>query len=106
MGFDWPEASQVLDKIEEEIAELREAMAENNQANIQDELGDLMFAMTNLARHVNVKSEMAVRSTNQKFVNRFQYIEQVLHGKGIALEDASLEEMEALWQKAKQALKA
>ena len=106
VGFDWPEASQVLDKIEEEIAELREAMAENNQANIQDELGDLMFAMTNLARHVNVKSEMAVRSTNQKFVNRFQYIEQVLHGKGIALEDASLEEMEALWQKAKQALKA
>lgn len=106
VGFDWPEATQVLDKIEEEIGELREAMAENNQANIQDELGDLMFAMTNLARHVNVKSEMAVRSTNQKFVDRFQYIEQVLHEKGVALEDASLEEMEALWQKAKQALKA
>jgi len=106
VGFDWPEATPVLDKIEEEIGELREAMAENNQANIQDELGDLMFAMTNLARHVNVKSEMAVRSTNQKFVDRFQYIEQVLHEKGVALEDASLEEMEALWQKAKQALKA
>lgn len=106
VGFDWPEASQVLDKIEEEIAELREAMAENNQANIQDELGDLMFAMTNLARHVNVKSEMAVRSTNTKFTNRFQYIEKVLQEKGIALEDASLDEMEALWQKAKQALKA
>lgn len=106
VGFDWPEASQVLDKIEEEIAELREAMAENNQANIQDELGDLMFAMTNLARHVNVKSEMAVRSTNEKFVNRFQYIERVLQGKGVTLEQASLEEMEALWQQAKQALKA
>jgi ATP diphosphatase len=106
VGFDWPEASQVLDKIEEEIAELREAMAENHQANIQDELGDLMFAMTNLARHVNVKSEMAVRSTNEKFVNRFQYIERVLQGKGITLEQASLEEMEALWQQAKQALKA
>lgn len=106
VGFDWPEASQVLDKIEEEIAELREAMAENNQANIQDELGDLMFAMTNLARHVNVKSEMAVRSTNDKFVNRFQYIERVLQDKGVALEEASLDEMEALWQQAKQALKA
>jgi ATP diphosphatase len=106
VGFDWPEASQVLDKIEEEITELREAMAENNQANIQDELGDLMFAMTNLARHVNVKSEMAVRSTNEKFVNRFQYIERVLQGKGVTLEQASLEEMEAIWQQAKQALKA
>lgn len=103
VGFDWPEASQVLDKIEEEIAELRVAMANDDQAEIQDELGDLMFAMTNLARHVNVKSEMAIRSTNQKFVKRFQFIESRLSEQSKSLEDATLEEMEALWQLAKSA---
>ena len=101
VGFDWPEPEQVLDKIEEEIAELREAMAQGEHHRIEDELGDLMFAMVNLARHVGVKPELAVRSTNAKFERRFQYIESHLQLQERAIEDATLEEMEALWQTAK-----
>jgi len=102
VGFDWPETEQVLDKIEEEIAELREALAEGNQVNIQDEMGDVLFAMTNLARHINVKSEIALRGTNEKFIRRFSFIETSLKAEGRSLESASLDEMEALWQAAKQ----
>ncbi len=101
VGFDWPEANQVLDKIEEEIGELREAMLENDHAHIQDELGDVMFAMVNLARHVNVKPEMAIRSTNEKFERRFKYVESRLKEQEIALHDANLEQMELLWLAAK-----
>lgn len=101
VGFDWPETEQVLDKIEEEIAELREALAEGNQVNIQDEMGDVLFAMTNLARHINVKSEIALRGTNEKFIRRFSFIEKSLKQEGRNLEAASLDEMEALWQLAK-----
>jgi len=102
VGFDWPETEQVLDKIEEEIAELREALAEGKQEAIQDEMGDLFFAMTNLSRHINVKSEIALRGTNEKFTRRFSHIENTLEQQGKTLKDASLEEMEALWQAAKQ----
>jgi len=102
VGFDWPEPDQVLDKIEEEIGELREAMATGEPRAIEDELGDLFFAMVNLARHVKVKPEMALRSTNNKFERRFKYIESCLALQDKALSDASLEEMEALWQQAKQ----
>ncbi len=101
VGFDWPEAVQVLDKIEEEIAELREAMLENDQHHIQDELGDVLFAVTNLARHVNVKPEMAIRSTNEKFERRFKFVENSLMDQGLELENASLEQMEKLWLEAK-----
>jgi ATP diphosphatase len=101
VGFDWPETEQVLDKIEEEIAELREALAEGNQVNIQDEMGDVLFAMSNLARHINVKSEIALRGTNEKFIRRFSFIEKSLKQEGRNLEAASLDEMEALWQLAK-----
>lgn len=101
VGFDWPETEQVLDKIEEEIAELREALAEGKQEAIQDEMGDLFFAMTNLSRHINVKSEIALRGTNEKFIRRFSHIENTLERQGKTLKDASLEEMEALWQAAK-----
>ena len=102
VGFDWPEASQVLDKIEEEIAELREAMQAGNPTNIEDELGDVMFAMVNLARHVKVKPEMAIRSTNIKFERRFNYVEQTLLEQGSSLQQADLDTMEALWVAAKQ----
>jgi len=101
VGFDWLEPDQVLDKIEEEIGELREAMAQGEHHRIEDELGDVMFAMVNLARHVNVKPELAVRSTNTKFERRFQFIESHLQLQGRSIEQASLEEMEALWQQAK-----
>ncbi len=101
VGFDWPETEQVLDKIEEEIAELREALAEGDQAHIQDEMGDVLFAMTNLARHINVNSEIALRGTNEKFIRRFSFIETSLKQNGRNLEGASLDEMEELWQLAK-----
>ncbi len=101
VGFDWPKATQVLDKIEEEIHELREAMLENDQAHIQDELGDVFFAMVNLARHVKVKPEMALRSTNAKFERRFKFLERELANQGIALENADLQQMENLWLEAK-----
>jgi ATP diphosphatase len=102
VGFDWPETLQVIDKIEEEIAELREALIEGNQAHIEDEMGDVLFAMTNLARHINVKSEIALRGTNEKFIRRFSFIETSLLKENRTLEQASLDEMEALWQVAKE----
>jgi len=102
VGFDWPETDQVLDKIEEEIQELREALREGSIENVQDELGDVFFAMTNLSRHLGIKSEQALRGTNQKFERRFNYIQTSLQENNQTLQDATLDEMEALWQKAKQ----
>lgn len=101
-GFDWNDPMPVIDKIEEEIGELREAIASGRQSHIQDELGDVFFALANLSRHLNVKSEVALRGTNNKFTRRFQFVESELAKQGIALDDADLEQMDALWDKAKQ----
>jgi ATP diphosphatase len=102
VGFDWPNAAPVLAKIEEELAEVRAEMtAAAPRARLTDELGDLLFAVVNLARHLEVDAETALRQTNQKFERRFRAIEQALGTAGRKLEDASLDEMEALWQRAK-----
>lgn len=101
VGFDWSEASPILDKIEEEIGELREALAENRPGKVKDELGDLIFALVNIGRHVGAEPEQALRGTNKKFRNRFSYIEASLEASGETLEAASLERMEELWQAAK-----
>lgn len=101
VGFDWSEASPILDKIEEEIGELREALAENRPGKVKDELGDLIFALVNIGRHVGAEPEQALRGTNTKFRNRFSYIETSLEASGETLEAASLERMEELWQAAK-----
>lgn len=101
VGFDWSEAEPILDKIEEEIAELREALREGQSAKIKDELGDLIFAVVNIGRHVKADPEQALRGTNSKFRNRFRYIETELKKLGKAPAEASLEEMEAFWQAAK-----
>lgn len=101
VGFDWSEAAPILDKIEEEIGELREALAENRPDKVKDELGDLIFALVNIGRHVGAEPEQALRGTNTKFRNRFSYIETSLQASGETLEDASLERMEELWQAAK-----
>jgi nucleoside triphosphate diphosphatase len=104
VGFDWPEAAQVLDKIDEEIAELRtELQAQANQDRLSDEVGDLLFAMVNLARHLEVDGETALRQANAKFERRFGVIEEALRARGRRVDDASLDEMEALWQQAKAA---
>ncbi|HEV2504040.1 MAG TPA: nucleoside triphosphate pyrophosphohydrolase [Mesorhizobium sp.] len=101
VGFDWSEAEPILDKIEEEIAELREALDKGDTASIRDEFGDMLFAVVNLGRHLKVDSEAALSGTNDKFRKRFHYVEQALDTSGSSLEKASLDEMEALWQQAK-----
>lgn len=101
VGFDWSEAAPILDKIEEEIGELREALAGNQPEKVKDELGDLIFALVNIGRHVGAEPEQALRGTNTKFRNRFSYIETSLQASGETLEAASLERMEELWQAAK-----
>ncbi len=101
VGFDWSEAAPILDKIEEEIGELRAAMAAGDNAAIKDEFGDFLFAMVNLGRHLTVDAEAALAGTNHKFRDRFHKVEKALLERGDTLEDASLEEMEALWQQAK-----
>ena len=101
VGFDWNDARLVLDKIKEEIAECEEAIAEGDQAHVREEIGDLLFAVANLARHVDADAEDALRGTNAKFEKRFAYIETTLAQRGVALKDATLEDMDALWNEAK-----
>ena len=99
VGFDWPNAQQVIDKITEEANELVEARDNGEpQSRIHEEMGDLLFAVTNLARKMGVDPEHALRDTNAKFTRRFNYIEDESQ---VNLSDMSLDEMEALWQKAK-----
>lgn len=101
VGFDWKEAAPILDKIEEEIAELRQAMAEGDEAATADEFGDVLFALVNFGRHVDVDAETALQGTNAKFRRRFHFIERELASSGRRLGEATLDEMEALWQRAK-----
>jgi ATP diphosphatase len=101
VGFDWQEAGRVLDKVEEEIGELRAAIGAESREAMADEIGDLLFALVNLARHCGVDAETALRGTNEKFRSRFRRIEQGLARAGKPLNEASLEEMEELWQEAK-----
>ncbi len=101
-GFDWPEVEPVLAKLDEEIAELRAELAAGRKpARVSDELGDLLFAAVNLARHLGVDPEDALRATNRKFERRFRAIEQALAASGRRAEEAPLDELEALWQQAK-----
>lgn len=101
VGFDWSDPAPILDKIEEEIAELREALAEGRPEKVSDELGDLIFALVNIGRHVKADPENALRGTNTKFRRRFNHIETSLSDNGETLQAASLERMEDLWQAAK-----
>lgn len=106
VGFDWPEAAQVLDKIEEEVAELRQEMEKSPAPleKIGDELGDLLFALVNLSRWLKVDPEDALRGANAKFVKRFRFIEKELAARGKTPAETALDEMEALWVKAKDQL--
>ncbi|ANK85635.1 MULTISPECIES: nucleoside triphosphate pyrophosphohydrolase [unclassified Rhizobium] len=101
VGFDWSAPEPILDKIEEEIGELRVALREGDRAKVSDELGDLIFAVVNIGRHVKADPEDALRGTNTKFRRRFKHIENVLEAEGETLEAASLERMEEIWQAAK-----
>lgn len=103
VGFEWAEAAPILDKVAEETQELRQAMDNQDKANIAEEYGDLLFAMVNLGRHLELEPEMALRAANEKFKRRFHFIEDELNSGSHSLEAATLDEMEALWNKAKQA---
>ncbi|WFU10508.1 nucleoside triphosphate pyrophosphohydrolase [Rhizobium sp. CB3090] len=101
VGFDWSAPEPILDKIEEEIDELRVALASGDRAKVSDELGDLIFAVVNIGRHVKADPEQALRGTNTKFRRRFNHIETTLAAEGETLDGASLERMEDIWQAAK-----
>jgi len=101
VGFDWENAAQVFAKIDEEIAELRSAMENEDESNIDEEVGDLLFAVVNLARKLGIEPETALKKTNRKFRRRFKYIEDGLRLRGKTVEESDLEEMDALWNDAK-----
>ena len=106
VGFDWPEAGDVLEKITEEARELTEARDRLGAAEIAEEFGDLMFVMANLARHLGVDPVEALRGANAKFTRRFNAIETALNAKGKVPQDSDLAEMDALWEAAKRAERA
>ena len=103
VGFDWSNAEQVLEKLREELAEFDAARLAGISAPIEDELGDLLFVLVNLARFVKVDPEQALRKTNAKFRRRFGYVEEKLAERGASPADSNIEEMESLWQQAKAA---
>lgn len=101
VGFDWNDPRAVLRKIREEADEIEAALDRNDKQELAAETGDLLFALVNLARHVDADPEAALRTTNAKFERRFAYIERALEAQGRTLEQASLAEMDALWNAAK-----
>ncbi len=101
VGFDWNDPRAVLHKIREEADEIEAALDRGDAGELAEETGDLLFALVNLARHVGADPDMALRGTNAKFERRFAYIERALAAQGRALDGASLEEMDALWDEAK-----
>ncbi len=102
VGFEWDNVAQVRDKVEEEMQELYEAVGQNDQDHIEDELGDVLFALINYARFVKVDPERALERTNKKFIRRFQAVEDMAAAQGKSLHDMTLTEMDALWNQVKQ----
>lgn len=103
VGFDWRRAEDVFDKIDEELGELREAVAAKRKNDIEEEIGDLLFTLANVARKLDVNPEEALQGTNRKFIRRFEAMERAVRGTGRDLDQLSLEEMDRLWDAAKAA---
>ncbi len=104
VGFDWENAEQIFDKLHEEIDELKAAMqskSENSSEEIEEEVGDLLFVVVNLARKLKVDAETSLKLSSRKFRRRFAFIEKSLEEKGKRLEESNLEEMDGLWNEAK-----
>ncbi|HEX7998400.1 MAG TPA: nucleoside triphosphate pyrophosphohydrolase [Pyrinomonadaceae bacterium] len=108
VGFDWQHIDDIFAKLQEEVGELRAAISQQSATNeaektsqVRGELGDLLFAVTNIARHLKIEPETALKATNRKFRRRFRFIESSLKARGRSMEAATLDEMEALWQEAK-----
>lgn len=105
VGFDWPSPEDVLDKIEEEYQELKKAMKARDKEKMEEEIGDLLFSIANLARHLEINPELALQRTNDKFKKRFNWVEKRLHELGRKWEDTNLQELDSLWEKAKKIIK-
>lgn len=101
VGFDWDSVEAVLAKVDEELAELREAIAGNQPDDIAEEVGDLLFTVVNLSRHCKVEPEQSLRDSTRKFSTRFRHVESQANDQCVLLEDRSAEELEAMWQRAK-----
>jgi XTP/dITP diphosphohydrolase len=101
VGFDWPEFSQVWDKLEEELQEFKEVLEEGDSQKSREEFGDLLFSLVNAGRFFDLNAEDSLRSTNKKFIRRFQYIEDQLDQENKTLSEASLEDMDKHWNQAK-----
>ncbi|MFW2175718.1 nucleoside triphosphate pyrophosphohydrolase [Acinetobacter guillouiae] len=106
VGFDFPDVAQAYDKVKEELAEFEEALQSEKSDEIMDEFGDCLFSLINVGRKLGISSEMALLGTIYKFKSRFAYIEDQINFKNKRLEDVSLEEMDLLWDQAKQQLKS
>ena len=100
-NFDWTEIDPVFQKCEEEFRELKEARCENDQAHIEEEFGDLLFALVNLARFLNISAEQALRSANRKFISRFKKMEQLLETDHLVMRDQDLATLDSYWEKVK-----
>ncbi len=105
VGFDWENYNEVFDKIDEEILELKNAIKANDAGDIEDEFGDVMFALINLSRFIDVNPDVALARTNNRFIKRFKYMENKIGESGKNFKDCSIEELEKLWQEAKEKLK-
>ena len=103
VGFDWENTDQVFEKLDEEVGELKEAISSKEKPHIEEEIGDLLFVVVNLARKLGVEPENALKKTNRKFRKRFRFIEDELKGEKKTFADVNLEKMDALWDKAKTA---
>jgi MazG family protein len=101
VGFDWNKASEVMQKLDEEVRELQQGIQNNNKEEMLDELGDVIFTAINLARHLNIDPEHALMHANQKFTNRFARVEQLAGEQGLSLNESTIEVLEKLWQAAK-----
>lgn len=101
VGFDWPEFSQVWQKLEEELQEFKEVLEEGDQQKSQEEFGDILFSLVNAGRFFNLNAEDSLRLTNKKFIRRFQYIEEQLNNEEKSISDVTLEEMDKHWNQAK-----
>jgi len=102
VGFDWPDITGVIEKVEEELEELKEVISKGNDADaLEEELGDLLFSVVNLSRHIDMNAEDALRKGNNKFIKRFQHVEDIVNSQNKKVEDYSIEELEQFWQQAK-----
>jgi len=105
VGFDWPDIEGIFDKLQEEVRELKEVIAQDanhpERDRLEDEIGDLLFVIVNIARYLKIDSESALKRANRKFKSRFQYMEGELARRGKTIEESNLDEMETLWQRAK-----